>query len=110
MKKKRERLFEEGKKKRIDLEINKCTFSPNLRSISKSKESKGCTEEEAEQFYKKGIDWQTRLIQANRVKKCEKNNEQIKQYTFSPQIVRYVPFSTFLNPGPQAKMGKKTVV
>jgi len=69
LKKKREKLFEEGKKRRIDIETNECTFIPNLRSISKSKESKCCTETEAEVFYKKGIEWKTRLKKANQIKK-----------------------------------------
>lgn len=37
LKQRRERLFEEGKKKKIQLEVKKCTFSPNLTYISKSK-------------------------------------------------------------------------
>jgi hypothetical protein len=66
LRERREQLFASGRRQHEDQESRECTFSPHLRQ----KSGKNMTQEEAEEFYQKNLDWQRKVHKETKLKQC----------------------------------------
>lgn len=62
------------------------------------------TQEEAEGFYQKNIDWQRKVHKETKLKQCEKINEGVSNLTFTPKIVFKSSFRTLAGKSQTRKM------